>query len=180
MPLFTCETALCLDVGEWILGVNIFDLDFGVQIDFVKQPIQRNAVGAGHVSHRGTSAFDNNFVHCFIALKNVKQDAEVRKFCVCSNMFDIDQFKIISVGVFLLSGVGAFFLCAHYRTGFPGYKVGSKESVILQMTKSQRLRAGIPSMRKPASKKNNLRYTQVCFLHIQLVGTNVLKVPSNV
>ena len=46
------------------------------------------------------------------------------------------------------------------------------------ITKSQRVRAGIPSMRKPASKERTsdsveLCEAEVCFLHIQLVGTNV-------
>ena len=46
------------------------------------------------------------------------------------------------------------------------------------ITKSQRSRAGIPSMRKPASRKITsasveLCETEVCFLHIQLLGKNV-------
>ena len=46
------------------------------------------------------------------------------------------------------------------------------------MTKSHRSRAGIPSMRKPASREMisasvELCETDVFFLHIQLVGTNV-------
>ena len=45
-------------------------------------------------------------------------------------------------------------------------------------TKSQRSRAGIPSKRKPASRdiksaSAELCETVVCFLHIQLIGTNV-------
>ena len=46
------------------------------------------------------------------------------------------------------------------------------------ITKSQRWSAGIPSMRKPASREISsasvkLYEIDVCFLHIQLVGTNV-------
>ena len=46
------------------------------------------------------------------------------------------------------------------------------------ITKSQRVRAGIPSMREPAPRETisdsvELCETEVCFLHIQLVGTNV-------
>ena len=48
----------------------------------------------------------------------------------------------------------------------------------IPITKSQRVRAGIPSMRKPASREIisasvELCETEVCFLHIQLIGTNV-------
>ena len=44
--------------------------------------------------------------------------------------------------------------------------------------KSQRSRAGIQSIRKPASREKTsdsveLGETDVCFMHIQLIGTNV-------
>ena len=35
-----------------VLGVNKYDLDFRVKINSVEQPIQRNSVGSGHVSHK--------------------------------------------------------------------------------------------------------------------------------
>ena len=35
-------------------GVDVLDLDLGVQIDLVKQPVKSNSVGSGHVSHRWT------------------------------------------------------------------------------------------------------------------------------
>ena len=46
------------------------------------------------------------------------------------------------------------------------------------ITKSQRVRAGIPSMRKPASREMisasvELCETEVCFLQIQLISTKV-------
>ena len=34
------------DVCELVFGVNVFDLNLGVQIDPVKQPIQSNSVGS--------------------------------------------------------------------------------------------------------------------------------------
>ena len=57
-----------------------------VQIDSVKQPIKRNFVGSGHVSHRRTSAFTDRLDHCFVVFKNVKHGFEVRMFCVCDNV----------------------------------------------------------------------------------------------
>ena len=57
IPLITRETALCQDVCKLVLGVNIFDLNLGVQIDSIKQPIESNSVGPGNMSHRWTSAF---------------------------------------------------------------------------------------------------------------------------
>ena len=102
----TGATAFRQDVGKlFFVGINIFDLDFGVQVDSVQQPIKLDSVGAGHMSHCPTSAFSNHLDYCSSVFTNVKQGAEVRMFCVCSN---IDQFEFISVGVFLRSGVCAF------------------------------------------------------------------------
>ena len=51
-------------------------------------------------------------------------------------------------------------------------------NVILQSPNPKRVRAGIPSMRELASREITsasveLCETEVCFLHIQLIGTNV-------
>ena len=58
--------------------VSIFSLDFGVQVDYVQQPIERNSVRSGHMSHRKTSAFDDHLDHSFTVFKNVQQGFEVR------------------------------------------------------------------------------------------------------
>ena len=50
VPIITCETAFSEHVIELVFGVNIFDLNLGVQVDFV-------------VFLRSTSAFDNHFDH---------------------------------------------------------------------------------------------------------------------
>ena len=67
-----------------------------------------------------------------LSSKMRKQSAEVRKFFVCSNIIDTDQFEIISVGVLFRSGCWYVFLIAHCRTSFPGYLVGSRKKGILQ------------------------------------------------
>ena len=56
--------------------------------------------------------------------------------------------------------------------------IGSGKNETLRRPKLQRSRAGIPSMRKPASRETisasvELCEDDVCFLHIQLTGTNV-------
>ena len=37
VPLITCEISLCQNVCELVLGVNVTDLDFWVQVDSVKK-----------------------------------------------------------------------------------------------------------------------------------------------
>ena len=51
IPFITCEISLCQYVCELVLDVNVFDLDFGIQIDSIKQPIKSNSVRSGNMSH---------------------------------------------------------------------------------------------------------------------------------
>ena len=44
VPLITWEIALCQYVCELVFGVIMFDLDFGIEVDSVKQPIRRDSV----------------------------------------------------------------------------------------------------------------------------------------
>ena len=53
VPLVTRETLFGQHVIKLILGVHIFDVDLRFQVDSVEQPIKRNSVGSGHVSHTG-------------------------------------------------------------------------------------------------------------------------------
>ena len=62
----------CVNVCELVFGADILDLDFSVfQIDPVEQPIKRNSVGPGYVSHCWTSAFDDHLNHGFVNLKDI-------------------------------------------------------------------------------------------------------------
>ena len=72
VPIITCKTAFGENVRELVGGFDVLNLDFGVPIYSVKQPVESNSVGAGHVSHRRTSAFDNHFNHSFVVFKNVQ------------------------------------------------------------------------------------------------------------
>ena len=89
IPLITCETTLGQYVCKLVFGINIFDLDLRVQVDSVKRPIKCNSVGSGHVSRRRTSAFNDHLDYHIILNKNVKQSAEVRRFCVCGTVIHI-------------------------------------------------------------------------------------------
>ena len=72
IPFITCETALCQDVCKLVLGVKKFDLNFGIQIDSIKQPIKSNSVGPGNMSHRWTSAFHYHLDNGFIVFKHIQ------------------------------------------------------------------------------------------------------------
>ena len=54
IPFVTCEISFGQYVGKLVFSVDVFDLDFGVQIDSIKQPIKRNSVSPGNMSRCGT------------------------------------------------------------------------------------------------------------------------------
>ena len=97
VPLITCEIFFCQCVCKLGFGVNIFDLNFEVQINSVK-PIKSNSVGSGYVSHCWTSAFDDHFNHCYVIPKNAQHRAKSRKLRVRRLMINIAQIKIFLLG----------------------------------------------------------------------------------
>ena len=46
IPFVTCEISLGEHVGKLAFGVDAFDLDLGVQIGLVQQPIKSNSVSS--------------------------------------------------------------------------------------------------------------------------------------
>ena len=90
--------------ASWVFGVNIFDLDLGVQVDSVKHPSSRNSVGCRLVSHHRTSALNGHVDHSFVIFKNVQLRLTLRRVCVCGNMVHMRQ--LINVSVSLLFGFG--------------------------------------------------------------------------
>ena len=72
IPLITCEIPFGQNVSESVFGVDVFDLDFRVQINSIELPIKSNSVGSGNVSHCRTPAFYDHFDLCFIVLKHIQ------------------------------------------------------------------------------------------------------------
>ena len=60
IPFITCKISLRQYVCELVLGVHVFDLDLGVQIDSIKQPIKSISAGSRNMSHgRASSLYDH-------------------------------------------------------------------------------------------------------------------------
>ena len=72
IPFIMCEISLGQYVCMLFFGVSVFDLDFGVQIDSIEQPIKSNFVSPGNMSHCWTPAFHNHFDHSFIVFKHIQ------------------------------------------------------------------------------------------------------------
>ena len=66
IPFITCEVSLGQYVYELVLGINEFDLDVGVQINSIEQPIKSNYVGSGNMSHCRASSLYDHLDHCFV------------------------------------------------------------------------------------------------------------------
>ena len=149
---------------------------FRNKINLVKQPIQSNSVGSWHMFRP--------FIIILItaSLSSKKLDWYVEPECV-----PLDGTWSILVRSRLVFVVGVCFRM--FGWGFADrFPRGSLTSLVLwvwigeewniSITKSQRSRAEIPSMRKPASREmtsasEELCESEVCVLHIQLMGTNV-------
>ena len=107
-------------------------------------------------------------------------DSPLRRMCVCGYVVHIWQLNNISVVPFSCLVLLLEWLPIPHQ--FPG--AGLIDLLVLfverdtSITTSQRSRAGSPSIRSPASNEITsdsveLWDTDVCFLHIQLMGTNV-------
>ena len=132
-------------------------------------PIKSNPVGSGHVSHRRTSSF-NIFDYGFGVCKNVRLKLNLRRMCVGGHIIHITQLiNLLSSFDFLGLGFGML-VCLGWTLSI----VERNTSI----TTSQRSRASTPSISNPPSREiisdsAELCETAVCFLHIQLIGTNV-------
>ena len=89
IPFITCEVSLCQHVCELVLGVTVFDLDLGVQIDSIKQPIKSNSVGSGNMSHCRASSLYDHLDHCFVVFKDIPQSFLTRGIHVSENKNNI-------------------------------------------------------------------------------------------
>ena len=94
VPFITRETTLGQHVYHLVFGVSIFDWDLGVYIYSDEQPIQRNSVCPGNMSHRWTSPFDDNFDNCLVILKDVQLRFTMRRICVHRNLIYIRQINV--------------------------------------------------------------------------------------
>ena len=179
IPLITCENSLCQYVCELVFGINIFELDLGVQIDSVKQPIKRNSVSSSNVSHCWTSALNDHLDHSFVIFKKCITETHLEKsvrLWYNGPNATIDQRLGFCLGLDVrsLSGSPTQFLAAGLVVG----DVVLFDERNTSITTSQKSKASSPSILNPASNdiisdSVELWDTDVCLLHIQLMGTNV-------
>ena len=183
VPLVTRENLFGWHVSKFVFGVNILDLDLWFQVDSVEQPIIRNSVGSGHVSRRWTSTFDDHLDHSLSLQKCTTETRLEKNVCwwVRNPQLKIAQPLAFSFQLVLCSWV---FLMEWSPVPHKSPWVGPPCLAVLfverntSITMPRRSRARNLSMRNPASNEMisdsvELWDTEVCFLHIQLMETNV-------
>ena len=187
VPFITGEIAFRQHVCELVFGVIILDLDSGVQIDSVNQPIQRNSVGLGHVSHRRTSSFHDHLFHSFIVLENVYAGLRSEKsFALVTSWSTLDSSStsrllwvfvlVLGVGVFALNLV-ARSVSRRPNVGLIARSVSRRRNVFrkmqyfyYQVPKINRVYSvhAKPASREATSDSVELCDTEVCSKHTQL------------
>ena len=170
LPLVSMSTSWFLVSTDliWILGSKLI----------LSNPQSSATLCSGHVSHRWTSSIDGHFDDSLIVFNNVQLRLTLRRMCVSVYVINIRPLIIfcflLSVGVVV---VGLDLAQISLLSSWLCFTVLLVERNTL-ITICQRSRAGNPSMRNPASREMisdsvELCETEVCFLHIQLIGTNV-------
>ena len=174
VPLITCADPFSQRVCKLVLCVNVTDLNLWVQINPVKQPVQSNSVGPWNIPHCKTTTFDKHFDYRLIVLIDIQHSTGTRMLSIWWNVINVCR---NDVGVLDWDGVMHVWLdnCRRVSTG-PCVLFCTEWNTWI--TKSHTVRARTPSMRKPASTEMisasvELCETDVGYLHIQLVDTNV-------
>ena len=142
--------------------------------------MKSNSVGSGNMSYCRASSFYNHLDHCFVVSKHIQQSFWWEELTFEGKK--TKSVQIIDHSMRLLS----FLNCGRCWTNIIFVHQQSLRSWLLWYVfpwrtatiRSQKSRAGIPSNLNPASKEMisdsvELCETEVCFLHIQLIGTNV-------
>ena len=168
IPFITREISFGQYVYELVFGGNVFDLDFGVRIDSIEQPIKSTSVGSGNMSHCRASSLYKNLDHCFVVFKHIQQSFLVRRIDVWGNKINIVQ--IIDHSMRLLS----FLNCVRCWTNFTLVRTGLTVLYYSDSCVQERRPSNLnPASEEMISYSVELCETEVRFLHIQLIGTNV-------
>ena len=154
-------------------------------------------MGSGHVSHRKTSAFFDHFDHSINVFENIQLSFKIekKKLAFVTTWSTFNNSSTSRFPFFFLQKKWFWELCSGFlrvlgvpvlaRVPFLFDSDFSLSDVCVfseerntSITKYQRSRGRIPSTWRPASKEITsdsveLWDTDVCFLHIQLMVTNV-------
>ena len=179
MPFITCEMSMCQYVCELVLGVNVFDLEFGVQM------IRSNNQSRATLWVLET-CFIVRLLPFVIILITASLSSKIFNRTSLREEFTFEGIKS-TLSKLLITPWDCFrfwmvwgvertsrlFINGSPRSSWPWFVFPRTATI-----RSHKSSAGIPSNLYPASKEMisdsvELCETEVCFLHIQLIDTNV-------
>ena len=170
IPFITCEISFGQYVCELVFGVDVFDLDIGVQMETCLMvgllPLKIVLITAS------LSSNTYNKASWWEELTFEKMKSTLSKSLIIP--WDCFRFWI----VWGVDRTSRWFGHRSLRALLLWFVFPRTATI-----RSHKSNAGIPSILKPASKERisdsvELCETEVCFLHIQLIGTNV-RLPKN-
>ena len=68
--------------ASWFLLSRYLIWILGVQIDSIEQPIKRNSVGPGDMSHCKASSLYVHLDHCFVVFKRIQQSFQREELAI--------------------------------------------------------------------------------------------------
>ena len=74
---------------SWFFGVDVLDLDLGVQTDSIKQPIKCNSVGLGNMYHYGTLMII--LITASLSFNTLQESFLIRRLDVWGNTINVIQ-----------------------------------------------------------------------------------------
>ena len=164
IPFVTCGITFGQNVCELMSGINVSNLNVRIKINPVKQPVQSNSVGSWYMSHCGISAFYYHFFTASLSSKthNIALEPEcvtldgtwsilVRSRWVCMVGICFRMFGWLFADKFHRDSLTSWVLLVWFGTEWH-----------TSITISHRSRAGIPSMRKPASREMISASVELC------------------
>ena len=182
VPLIACESPFCQYVCKLVFGVDMLDLNSGVQINLSNNQSRATLWVLDTCLIVGLRPLMIILITASLSSKMYSIAPNRENFAFDGTKSTLFRWRLSCwVGILVLFREGWFDVVL--RDKFPCtwplvLLVWFVEEWNTSITKSQRSRAGIPSMRKPASREIisasvELCETEVCFLHVQLTGTNV-------
>ena len=178
IPFITCEISLCQYVCELVFGVILFDLDLGVQIDSINNQSRATLWVLETCLTVGLLPFLIILITASLS-SNTCNNASWREECTFEETKStLSRSSIIPWDFIRFESLWGFartkFVHGSLRSWLVWY-VFPWTTATIRYHKSS---AGIPSNLNPVSKEMiadsvELCETEVCFLHMQLIGTNV-------
>ena len=172
---------VCSRAGPWCLATGCQckkSKSWSPDFNPVKQPIQNNFVGSWHMSHRAISAFDYHLNHGFIVFIDIQHGTGTRMCSAWWNVTNVGQVFVVGIGFRILGCIFADKFLRGPLTHLWFSWFGLVRNEILQpLNPKDGERESHPCVNVHRERllqpSVELCETEVCFLHIHFIGTNV-------